>query len=159
MKHTAAGKWLKIVVIFVGMCGLLVYGWGLPNIFAVICKAYPQFTSWRTPWLTFLWVTAIPCYGVLVCTWKIARNIGRGAAFSYDNGNQLKRIARFAAADAAFLFVGNIVFGICGMNRVAMACASLVVVTLGVAIAVCAKAMAQLVYQAADIQEENNGTI
>lgn len=159
MKHSTLEKWLKFVIVGMGLCGAFVYGWGLPYIGAKLCKAFPEFDSWYYPWLVFLWITAIPCYGVLICGWRVARNIGKGNAFSYENAKAFRGISRMAAADAMFFFAGNVIFWLLGFNHPGFFLASMVLVFFGIAITLCAKAMSHLVGNAADIQEENNGTI
>ncbi len=159
MKHTTLEKWLKIVIIGMGFCGLFVYGWGLPHITVKLCQIHPEYTVQYYAWLIFLLITVIPCYGVLIFAWRIANNIGKGEAFSYDNGKAFRGIFLMATIDTLFFFAGNIIFLICNWNRAEILLVCAVLIFFGIAIAVCAKAMSYLVDNAADLQEENNGTI
>ncbi len=159
MKHRTLEKWLKFIIIGMAFCGILVYGWCLPNIGYALCHTYPEFSSWYCPWLIFLLITAIPCYGVLIYAWKIADSIGNGKAFSYDNGKAFRGIGRMAAADTVFFFVVNVIFIFLNLNHPGIFLISIILVFFGIAITVCAKAMSYLVDNAAALQEESNWTI
>ena len=102
MKQVSLSRWLKFIIIGVGICGLIVYGMVIPMLGQAIA-AYEQgvFDYCYWPWLIFIWVTAIPCYMVLVFAWKIANNIGQDQSFTAANAKYLKWISVLAVADAA----------------------------------------------------------
>ena len=159
MKHTTLGKWLKLVIIGMAFCGLLVYGWGLPHISGQLCNLHPDFDTQFHAWLVFLLLTVIPCFGVLVFAWRIAGNVGKGTAFSYGTGKAFHGIFWMAVSDILFFLAGNILFLICGWTLPVICLISSVLLFFGIAIAVCAKALSHFANDAADLQEENNGTI
>ena len=159
MNHATLRRWLRLVIIGMGICGLIVYGWVFPAMHSILCQMHPEYTIPYNAWLVFLLITAIPCYGVLLFAWRIANNIGKGDAFTYSNGKAFRGIFWMAAADTLFFFGGNVLFLLCNFSRPAIFLISLVLVFFGIAIAVCAKAMSHLVDNAAALQEENNGTI
>lgn len=159
MKHSILEKWLKLVIIGMGFCGVFVYGWGFPHICKKLCGLHPELTATFYAWLIFLIITVIPCYGLLIFAWRIADNIGKGEAFSYGNGKAFRGIFWMAASDTVFFLLGNLIFLILKMNRPEILLVSAVLIFFGIAIAVCARAMSYLVDNAADLQEENNGTI
>ena len=72
MQHTTLRRWLRLVIIGMGICGLFVYGWVFPTMSSKLCQIYPEYTSQYHVWLVFLLITAIPCYGVLLFAWRIA---------------------------------------------------------------------------------------
>ena len=159
MKHATLGRWLKLVIIGMAFCGLLVYGWGLPHLGKELCGLYPQYSSPIHAWFSFLLLTVLPCYGVLFFAWKIARNVGNGTAFSYGTGKAFHGIFWMAVSDILFFLAGNILFLICGWTLPVICLISSVLLFFGIAIAVCAKALSHFANDAADLQEENNGTI
>lgn len=159
MQHTTLRRWLRLVIIGMGICGLFVYGWVFPTMSSKLCQMYPEYTSQYHVWLVFLLITAIPCYGVLLFAWRIANNIGKGDAFTYSNGKAFRGIFWLVATDTLFFFGGNVLFLLCNFSRPAIFFVSLVLVFFGIAIAICAKAMSHLVDNAAALQEENNATI
>lgn len=159
MEQKALARWLKVILIGIGICGLIVYFVIFPSYGQSLIYDYPEFSNRFWPWLAFLWVSGIPCYVVLVFGWKIASNIGKDRSFSSDNAGYLKWIAWLAAGDGIFFFVGNIVLLFTNMSHPGIAIFSLLVVFAGVAVAVAAAALSHLVQKAAALQEQSDLTI
>ena len=159
MKQTSLSKWLKIIIIGCGICGLLIYALVMPSIGQTLASENPEMSSYFWPWLIFIWATGIPCYIALFFAWKIAANIGVDKSFSLSNAKLLKWISILAAGDAAFFFLGNIVFLLLNMNHPSIVLLSLIIVFAGVAISVAAAALSHLVMKAADLQEQSDLTI
>lgn len=159
MNQSNLSNWLKVIIIGMGLCGALIYIFVLPVLGKELALSYPEFSYCYLPWLIFLWITAIPCYLVLLFSWKIASEIGADNSFSYENANSLKKICHFTLADVAFFFLGNVVFLFLNMNHPGILLLSLLVDFIGIAIAVAAAALSHLVYNAAQINEENALTI
>lgn len=159
MEQKTLSKWLKCILVGVGVCGLIVYVAIIP-IFGLNLRAmYPEFENRFAPWLVFLWASGIPCFAVLVLSWKIAANIGLDKSFSTDNAKLLKWISELSAADAAFFFVGNVVLLLLNMSHPSVVLASFVVVFIGVAVAVASAVLSHLVKKAAVLQEQSDLTI
>ena len=78
-----------------------------------IASSYPEFGSWYLPWLIFLEISALLCFGVLYLGWRIAGNIGQDRSFSMENASFLKKIAYCAAGDTIYFFIGNIALWLC----------------------------------------------
>lgn len=150
---------LKAILIGVGLCGLIVYFFVLPAVGLNIAGSYPGFSGAFWPWLIFLWLTAVPCYIVLVMGWKIAVNIGRDRSFSMDNALLLKRIALLAACDTLFFFLGNLILLLLNMNHPSVLLMALLVCFAGVAVTVAAVCLSHLVMKAADLQEQSDLTV
>ena len=108
MNQKKLSLWLKAIMIGVGICGLIVYLGILPNIGSYLKDSYPEFSAWHWPWMIFLWLTAVPCYAVLVLGWKIAVNIGNDHSFSTENAGLLQHIAWLIAGDILFFFLGMV---------------------------------------------------
>ena len=159
MEQKILSRWLKAVLIGVGLCGLVVYGAVLPLYGQSILSMNPEMANCYWPWLIFLWATGVPCYIALVIGWKIAANIGRDRSFSKDNARQLKRIALLAAGDTVFFFAGNVVLLFMNMSHPGVVLGSLLVVFAGVAVTVAAAALSHLVLKAALLQEQSDLTI
>ena len=159
MNQKKLSLWLKAIIIGVGICGLVIYLGILPNLGDALHGQYPEFAAWHWPWLIFLWITAIPCYAILVLAWKIASNIGNDCSFSADNANLLQYIAWLIAGDILFFFLGNAVFFFLSMNHPGMLLGSLVIDFLGVSVSVGCAALSHLVQKAAEMKAENDLTI
>lgn len=159
MEQKALAKWLKIILIGVGLCGLVVYFIIFPNFGEELVYDHPEFADRFWPWMIFLWVSGIPCYAALVLGWKIAANIGKDRSFSDANAKYLKWVAYLAAGDGIFFFLGNIVLLFANMSHPAVVMVSLMVVFAGVAVAVASAALSHLVQKAAVLQEQSDLTI
>lgn len=159
MEQKTLSIWLKCVLIGVGLCGLVVYLLALPAYGGMLRDMYPEFSNRYWPWLVFLWVTAIPCYGVLVLGWKIAGSIGKDRSFSEENARRLGWVSMLAAGDAGFFFAGNVLLLFLNMSHPGVLLASLGVVLAGAAVSVTAAALSHLVKKAAILQEQSDWTI
>ena len=159
MEQKTLSKWLKLILLGMGICGLAVYLVVVPSFGDSLRSQYPEFAGRYWPWLIFIWVSGIPCYAVLVLGWRIAANIGRDASFSLENARFLRSIAVLAALDAAYVFLGNLAMLFLDMSHPGVVLLSLLVVFAGAAVAVAAGALSHLARKAALLQEENDLTI
>ena len=85
MELKALEKWLKLILIGVGICGLIIYFMIFPSLGESFAYDNPEYSYCYWPWLIFLWVSGIPCYVVLALGWKISTNIGKDNSFSDSN--------------------------------------------------------------------------
>lgn len=159
MKQKSLANWLKFIIIGVGVCGLLVYALIFSALMDSVIDMYPEFTYCKVPWLVFLWLTAIPCYGVLILGWKVASNIGADRTFCMENAKCFQWVSALAVGDCLFFFAGNIVLWLLNMNHPGVICLALIVIFFGIAVAVAAAVLSRLVRKAADLQEESDLTI
>lgn len=156
-KHLA--KWLKLITIGVGIIGIIVYLGIIPWWGKDLVMAEVEFRSWYKPWLGFAWITALPCYAVLIIFWGICKNIEADNSFCEENSIRLKRISQLAALDSAMVMVGNIVLWLMNMNHPGIFIMMMLVVFIGIAITVLAAALSHLLYKAWKLKEENELTI
>ncbi len=159
MKQTTLANWLKGIIIGMGLCGLVIFIWILPNIIDEFLLMDPTKAGWKVPWRIVMWVSAVPCFAVLGFGWLIANNIGHDKSFSSANAHYLKMISLMAIIDCVFFFGANVTLFICNMNHPAVMIASLFVVFAGIVIAVAAAALSHLVLKAALLQEQSDLTI
>lgn len=159
MSQKGLANALKAVIMGVAVCGLVIYFYFLPVWGRAIIEQAPAYEKCYVPWMVFLWVTAVPCYLVLVCGWKISTEIGADRSFSAQNARLLKYISALAAFDSVFLFVGSGVFFVLGLSHGGMLLLCIVVVFAGMTVTVAAAALSHLVYRAAELEEENELTI
>ena len=159
MEQKSLARWVKTAIVLVGVFGLFVYAVALPLFGQSVVLQAPEMAYRYWPWLIFLWVTALPCFGVLVLGWRIAQNIGRDRSFSLENARYLKLAAYFAAFDSALFFLGNVAYLFLNLSHPGVVLASLVVTLAGVAVSVAAAALSRLVQKAARLQEQSDLTI
>lgn len=156
MNQHSLAFWLKFIIILVGCCGLVVYLYAIPSFIFDMAEQFPEYAYCATPWLVFLWISAFPCFAVLGCGWKIAKNIGLNHSFCKDNAKMLKQISYFTTADLIYFFIGQIVFLLIGYNHPAIFIASIAVMVFALAIAIASAILSHLVLKASDLQEEND---
>ena len=159
MNQQKLSAWLRGVVVGVGMCGLVVYFAVIPVLGLSMKTSYPEFSGCFWPWMIFLWLTAVPCYAALALGWRIAVSIGRDRSFSAENAGMLQTVARLAAGDTAYFFLGNVILLLLSMSHPGIFLLSLLVCFAGVAVTVAAACLSHLVRKAADLQEQSDLTI
>lgn len=159
MEQKTLSKWLKCIIIGVAICGIIIYSAVIPSLGQAIVYDYPEFSHYYLPWLIFIWMTGVPCYCALIFAWKIVTNIGTDCSFSEENAKFLKWISVFAAGDAAFFFLGNIVLAFLNMNHFGIVLLSFLVTFIGVAISIASAALSHLVKKAAILQDQSDWTI
>ena len=159
MTQNTLSKWLKAIIIGLGIFGVLVYGSVIPECGDMLVSMYPEFSYCYYPWLIFIWITGIPCYAVLVFAWKVAVNIQNDNSFSMENARLMKWVACMALSDVTFFFIGNVIFLFLNMNHPSIMIASLLIVFIGVAVAVAAVILSHLIAKAAVLKEQTDLTI
>lgn len=159
MEQRTLVRWLKLLVIFVAVCGVALCAGILPMAGKRLAAAYPEFSDCYLPWLIFVWILAVPCFIALALAWKIFGNIERDCSFCVENADALRKISFLAAADAGFLFFGNVLFLVLNMNHPSVLLASCMIVIVAIGISVAAAVLSHLVLKAAKLQEENDLTI
>lgn len=159
MKQKSLSGWLKVITVGMALIGAVLYFAVFPFLGNDAVQQYPEYSNWFYPWIIFLWLTAVPCYSVLILVWKIAGNIGKDNSFCKENAVMMKNISVLAAIDSSFFFAGNILYWLIGFNHPSILLASFFVVFIGVSFSVAAAVLSHLIYKAADMKEENDLTI
>lgn len=159
MNQSSMSKWMKLIIIAVGACGSLVYGWVIPSLGQMLAANNPEFAFCYWPWLIVIWITAVPFYVILAFAWKIAGSVRKSRSFTIQNAKRLKWIAVLAATDAGFFFIMNIVYLFLNMNHPGIVLLSLGVFIIGTAISAISAILSNLVKKAADLQEQSDLTI
>lgn len=160
MTQKALSRWLKAVLIGIGICGLGFYFLVLP-VAGLNLAGYEDgyYDACFLPWLIFLWLSGVPCYGVLALGWKVARNIGRDRSFSMENAKAFRTVACLAAGDSLFFFLGNIGLLLLNCSHPGIVLASMLVVFAGACVSVGAAVLSHLVEKAARLQEDSDLTV
>lgn len=159
MTQKSLSNWLKGIILGIGICGLVIYAGVIPLWGQTIAVTYPEFSYCYYPWLGFIWISGIPCYGVLILGWQVASRIGNDQSFSRENSVSLKKISMLSAGDAVFVFGVNILYLLLNMNHPGIVIGFLFVVFAGAAVSVVSAALSHLVGKAAELQEQSEWTI
>lgn len=159
MEQKTLSKWLKCIILGLGICGLIIYTVVIPTLGKDLIERYTEFKGWYTPWLVFLWITGVPCFVALFLGWRVAKNIGLDKSFSNENAVIFKWISVLAAGDSFLFFIGNIIFLLLDMNHPSVLIISFIIVFAGIAVAIAAAVLSRLIKKAAVLQEQSDWTI
>lgn len=159
MEQRKMVKWLKFLVIFVAICGLILCTVVIPVVGRELSGISPELGRYFKPWVTFVWMLAIPCFAALIHAWMIFSNIEKNKAFSMENAKHMEKISYLAGADTIALISGNIVLLILNMNHPSVFLVFLMIGIIGIGISVAAAVLSHLIQKAANLQDENDLTI
>ena len=152
--------WMKVLIIGFAICGIAVFGFGLHEIGVSFAENLGEpYGDYVLPWEILFWVTAIPCYIVLVICWLVSNRIKKDLTFSNENARHFKWISILAGVDTVIFFVGNFIFLFLNMSHPGIFLVSLVVDFVGFAIAVGAALLSRLISKAAQLQDEIDLTV
>ncbi len=93
MDQKSLARWLKCILVGVGLCGIVVYAVVVPSLGLSLAREYPEFGYCFWPWLIFILATGLPCYAALFLAWKVASNIGRERSFSTETARLFRMIS------------------------------------------------------------------
>ena len=159
MEQRKMVKWLKFLVIFVAICGLILCAVVIPVVGRELSGMSPELGRYFKPWVTFVWVLAIPSFAALIHAWMIFSNIEKDKAFSMENAKHMEKISYLAGADTIALISGNIVLLILNINHPSVFLVFLMIGIIGIGISVAAAVLSHLIQKAANLQDENDLTI
>lgn len=159
MKPNVFAKWLKVVIIGTTLIGLACCIYVIPSLMDTFISMYPEFSYWVLPWKILLYVCSVPCFIAMFICWKIAQNIQNDRSFCVENANLFKIFSYLALGDSVVLMLGSFIYFFLGMNHPGLLIAEMLVVFAGFAVFVCTAALAYLVAQAANLQEDSDLTI
>jgi hypothetical protein len=151
--------WVRLAAIASAVCGLTLCVWVLPAWGMDSLRTFPAFYEHFWPWLLFLWVAALPCFGILILVWKVADSIVRDTVFSRVTAKRISLAAGILLGDIAFFFVGNVVLMLLHMSHPGILLFSILVDMLGVSLAIFAAVLSRYITKAALLQEDAEGTI
>ena len=159
MEQKTLSRWLKCIIVGVGICGLMVFAAVVPMYAVSMRTMHPEFTNRFWSWLIFLWISGLPCFAALAMAWRIAANIGADRSFSVQNAGIFRQISWLAVGDACFFFAGNVLLLLLNMSHPSVVIASSGIAFAGVAVAVVSAVLSHLVKKAAALQEQSDLTI
>ncbi len=159
MEQKTIALWLKVVLIGVGLCLLACYFYLIPEYGKTLAIRYMQVRNVYARWMGMIWISAVPCFAVLILSWLLAQSFGKGTAFTQKNAERIGLIAKFAAADTVFFLFGNAFYAFMGWSHPLVLSISMLIVFFGAAITAVAAVLASLVRKAADLQIQADLTI
>lgn len=159
MKQKELAFWLKFIIIGTAVCGGVIYAGIIPHFMKYLVEQNSMLQRNVLPWLISIWISAIPCYIVLLLGWFVASNIGKDNSFSFENARHLKWISYITIMDVIYYFIINGIFLLFDMSHPFVMGIALIVCFVGTAFSVCAAALSHLVIKAAKMKEENDLTV
>ena len=166
MYETALSYLAKSAILLAALCGLAVcvlwypFSISLTTFGVGIEGGLPATTALNVQFWTqllFYWLTALPCFCVLVFGWKIATAIEKNTVFTSKTAREFRISAWILFIDIAVYLLGNLITFALGWNDYALIYFFLVLA--GTAIAVILAVAAHFVGRAATLQEEAEGTL
>lgn len=165
MKNQTASTLLLAILACLGIFGLAFFLWILPESARLILdlSVYDtygtRYSTFYYAWISFAWVTAIPCYVALFFAVRVALRMGKGEAFSRVTAKDINRFALCALVDACFVLAVNVVFSFLNLSHPGIFLFFILVELFGVAIYILFRILAAYVMQAAAIREEQELTV
>lgn len=156
MSQKSLATRLKLIIAGTAVCGLAVFAAIIPYLWR---ERLPFGSADYWIELVYIWLSAIPCYAVLVFAWRIASNIGDGNSFAEPNARALHHISTLALIDTGYIFVGTLALLLMGSADVMIVLVALVIMFAGIAVSIAAAALSHLVMKAAQLQDESDLTI
>jgi len=152
---------LKFAVIVIGLVGLALCIFLVPEIANYMAKLYPQAHYLKYLVLTGLYPTAIPFYCALYQAFKLLSYIDRNNAFSEPSVEALKIIKYCAAVISALFMLDMPLFYLFAERDDApgVIIIGLVMIFASMVIAVFAAVLEKLLKNAIDIKVENDLTV
>lgn len=159
MSSKALCLWIRLAAIIVAVCALIIYGFILPTLGQDIAAANPEYALWYWPWLIFLWLMALPVAAIIVYVWKVSAAVKQDEVFTLKTARWVKNSAVLLFADAAFFLLGNIVFSFLADHSPGIMLLALFISMFALVLALLAAVLSRYIIKAAQLQEENEGTI
>lgn len=159
MSSKSSGSLMRLSVIAAAICGLFLCLYVIPSWGQSIVFTHPEFSGWFWPWLIFTWLVALPCFAILVFVWKISGAVKRETVFTIQTARWVRMGAVLLLADAALIFVGNVVLLLLNMNHPGVLLLSIMGDIFVIALALFASVLSRYLTKAAVLQEESEGTL
>lgn len=159
MSHLFISKVFKAIIVFAGVLGALLFFWAIPSLGKMLLVNMNQFHQYYSLWFGGYILFGIPCYYVLIQAWKIANNFGNEQIFVAKNGSLFHSIYLAAVIDSTLFLIFALICFVIGINPLFLLMIKVFIALVGFSFAFCVKILAQMVFKAADLQEESDFTI
>ena len=159
MKHVELAKWLKLIVVVIGLFGLVFCFWLIPAFGQDQAEAFPEVAYLFWPCLIFVWMSAVLCYIALFFLWKICDEISKDRSFTAKNARYLQIISRLALVESVLCAVGMIVLFLLNALHPSILLFFVLLIVVGFGVAIVAAIFSRLTLKAAELKQDQDLTI
>ncbi len=146
---------VRFAAIIAAVCGVVLFC----AINFTIAEEWTMSPSALTTWHIIVTLSALPCFGVLICMWAVSNAIANDTVFTVKTSKWIERGALLLFADAGFVFVVNTaMFALARSNFTVLSAAAMTTFAL-IAFALLAAVLSRYIAKAAALQEESEGTL
>lgn len=159
MKHKELSVWLKLIIVFCGIFGLLFCIYIAPETGREMLLGSKNLEGLYNPFIAFIWITGIPFFMALVLGWQICSDIGFDQAFTVKNAGRLKIISVLSMVEGV-LYIGALLYlFVVGSYHTNILIVMLLILFFSVVISIFTSLLSHLVRKASEIKEDNDLTI
>ncbi|MCJ8013614.1 DUF2975 domain-containing protein [Paenibacillus sp. KQZ6P-2] len=159
MKHKELSTWLKLIIVFCGIFGLLFCSYLAPEFGKRMLLDSESLKNLYHPFVVFIWITGIPFFISLFLGWQICSCIGAGQAFTLKNAERLKVISVLSMIEGV-LYIGALLYlFVNGSNYSYILSVLLLILFFAVIISIFTSLLSNLVREASEMKQDNDLTI
>ncbi|WP_342543416.1 DUF2975 domain-containing protein [Paenisporosarcina sp. FSL H8-0542] len=159
MKQKELAKWLKIIIVFCWLFGLMFCVYFGPETGKNILLDSDPLKELYKPLIAYIWITGIPYFFALCIGWSICSDINVGNDFTLKNANRLKRISVLAMIEGVLYVIALLYVFISGNYNTNLLMILLLILFFAVVISVFTSLLSYLMRKASDIKQDNELTI
>ncbi len=114
MNQKSLSNVLKLITVSMGIIGLFVFFWIIPELIEEITEHAARLQSYWC-WMFLAWIIAVPCYMALFAFYQICHRIGEDLFFSQKTARLLKHITSCLNTVAGLILLGIVALQLAGV--------------------------------------------
>lgn len=159
MNQKSLSNVLKLITVSMGIVGLFVFFWIIPELIEEITEQASMLQSYWC-WMFLAWIIAVPCYMSLFAFYRISHRIGEDLFFTLKTAQLLKYITSCLNATAGLILLGIVALQLAGVaGHAGLLLLLLFVVFVMFALSTVSSTLSYLVNRAVKMQEERELTV
>lgn len=152
---------IRATIIFIAVCGVAIclfwvpmgeFGWQIGDACLVEGETKEFWIQ-----VIFHWLVSIPCFYLLWLAWQVTKDMQKGRLFIVENSVRVKYATYVLAGDLLLFLLGHTLFTLLRWNTSYII--YLLVALIGLVVVVFLAVLSHYLSQAAELQEESDGTI
>ena len=159
MSQKSCANILKIIVLIAAAALAVVYFVLAPTVATDTVRNYPEYDFAFWPWLLFVLISSVPVFWALGQAWMIFSRIGLDRSFCRENADSMRLIAVLAAAEGAYLVLGDILLAVFVVTHPGIFLFFLLLALAAFMVCGVCAALSMLIRKASALQEESDLTI